>query len=155
MLKSFDMFEQMFPKLEVTVSEVNCFDKPIIFLDLFSKENIKNKRKTFNQLKFPNNVIDFMEFLQEYTTNESVYKLAKYKDKFKDERDYIDELLRNFVKHKKLDLKFCEKFIEYCNDGFIINGEDLKKQGFKDRAIENEKERIENLRFKSEYYKKK
>jgi tRNA nucleotidyltransferase/poly(A) polymerase len=153
MLESFDMFKQMFPDMKMTVNKVGTFDKAIIFLDLFWNNDIKEKTKTLNKLKFPTDLISEMLFLQDYTKNDSVYKLAKFKEKFKERRDYIDNLLRNFAIYKGLDTKFCERFLQYCNDGFIVDGKELEKQGFKGREIENEKERIENLRFKTEYMK--
>ena len=154
------MWEQMFPGLKVNDEVIVEFvSKPIVFLDLFWYENINSKRKVFNKLTFPTDLINDMQFLQDFGNKmieegfdlyiNSVYKLAKLKERF-----HIDNnLIYSFVKHKKLDLEFAKSFIKFCDDGFVISGLDLMQQGFKGAEIEREKERLEIERFKKEYFK--
>jgi len=160
LLTEYKMWNQMFPGLDINQHiHVDIVSKPIVFLDLFCYENINNKRKVFNKLTFPTDLINQMHFLQEYFNKmieegfdlyiNSVYKLALLKSRF-----HIDnDLLLNFVYHKDLDIKFAKSFIKYCDDGFVISGIDLMEQGFKGAEIEREKERLEVERFKKEYLK--
>ena len=160
LLTVYDMWEQMFPGLKVNDEVIVEFvSKPIVFLDLFWYENINSKRKVFNKLTFPTDLINDMQFLQDFGNKmieegfdlyiNSVYKLAKLKERF-----HIDNnLIYSFVKHKKLDLEFAKSFIKFCDDGFVISGLDLMQQGFKGAEIEREKERLEIERFKKEYFK--
>jgi hypothetical protein len=48
-------------------------------------------------------------------------------------------------------VKDIEPFLNYCRDGFEIDGNDLMKQGFKGIEIAKEKERLEILRYELYY----
>ncbi len=152
LLTEYDMWVQMFPGMKITTNiKIEYLSNAIIFLDLLWKENIKKSRKILNTLKFPTSLINEMEFLQEYYIEtyyiESIYRLAKLKDRY----HIDDELLIDFVDHKHLELKLSKSFIRYCNDGFEVDGNDLMVQGFKGKDIEDEKQRREIERFKNKY----
>ncbi len=159
LLTEYDMWEQMFPGLEITKRPDNItidfLDNAIIFFDLFDKVDFNKKRKYLvEKLKFKGELVNELHFLQEYKIQtyyiESVYKLAKLKNRYNIE----DDLLIDFVEHQKMFKPFCDSFLNYSNDGFIIDGNDLIEQGFKGGEIEKEKERLEIERFKQEFMSK-
>lgn len=151
LLTEYDMWKQMFPGMIVdTTIEVESLNNAIIFYGLFNKDDIAGKKKMMvRDLKFTIDLVNQLDFLETYKISklEDVYRLAKLKEKF-----HIDEqLIRDFVDEYGLNIKFMEAFLKYCNDGFIVDGNDLMAQGFKGKAIETEKERRELIRFKNEY----
>lgn len=156
LLNDFDMWEEMFPgvnlKTDISISEK--FDKSIIFADILQKENIKKKRKFLTEkLKFDRETINQVEFLLELlskiTYNENVYELAKLKNRF----HINDELIRDFGEDKHINPSFIEPFLKYCEAGFVVDGNELMKQGFKGREIEIEKIRRETERYKNDFLK--
>jgi tRNA nucleotidyltransferase/poly(A) polymerase len=164
LLSKYNMWEQMFPNTKITtdpdIIDVEVLDSSIIFFDLFHREDINKRRKHFIEtLKFKTDIVDEMHFFQEYwkTTYfggeekyNNVYRLALLKQRFSIDND----LLRRFMQHKDRRVpqkKFLESFIKYCDDGFVVDGRELMKQGFKGKEIGVEKERLENERFKNQY----
>lgn len=152
LLTEYDMWKQMFPGININNDiKVDIVSKSIVFLDLFWKENINSNRKLLNKLTFSNDLINEMNFLQDYAIDsyniENVYKLAKLKERFNIE----NKLIIDFSNHKKLNKKFTNSFIKYCDSGFVINGFDLMKNGFKGVEIEKEKQRLEVLRFMEDF----
>lgn len=159
MLTEFGMWEQMFPNMRTTSKiTITSLENAIILLDVFKTEIIKSQKGKLNQLKISNNTINQMVFLQEFvlSNNDSkdVYKLANLKERF-----HIDDLLLvDFTTHiniiygsETLSTTFTTAFLKYCNDGFVINGEQLILDGFKGFNIQVEKERLENERFQNNY----
>jgi len=146
LLNKYNMWEQMFPEMEINKNiDIEFIKNPIIFLDLFG--DIKPKIKKLKELKFPDKLIKEMLFLQEYLISDDVYNLAKLKKNY-----HIDDsLILDWSKHMNFDMKFTKSFIKYCNDGFIIDGLDLMEKGFKGAEIEKEKGRLENERFKNDF----
>ena len=146
LLNKYNMWEQMFPEMEINKNiDIEFIKNPIIFLDLFG--DIKPKIKKLKELKFPDKLIKEMLFLQEYLISDDVYNLVKLKKNY-----HIDDsLILYWSKHMNFDMKFTKSFIKYCNDGFIIDGLDLMEKGFKGAEIEKEKGRLENERFKNDF----
>lgn len=151
LLTEYNMWEQMFPKMEVSNPRID-FNKrelhnAIIFDNLFHNVNItKNRRYMIRTLKFKAELVNETEFLSlfsDFTNGDGdVYNLAKKKDSY----HIDDDLIRDFIPGK-----FTEAFIKFCNDGFVADGNILKEQGFKGKGIEDEKRRIETERFETEY----
>jgi tRNA nucleotidyltransferase/poly(A) polymerase len=160
LLTEYDMWEQMFPGLEITTNNIiiDYLENAIIFYDLFNKVDFNKRRKYLVEtLKFKGDLVNELHFLQEYHDSdlipETIYKLAKLRKRF----DISEGLIRDFVNHdgnKARQKKFMLAFFRYCDAGFIINGDDLIEQGFKGAEIEKEKERLEIERFKNEYMSK-
>jgi len=151
LLTEYDMWKQMFPGIKIdTTGEIEYLDNALIFFGLFNKDDIGGKRKMLVQnLKFPINLVNKLDFIESYmiSDQDDVYKLSKLKERYHIE----DELIRNLVDEYGLNKKFTEAFIKYCNDGFVVDGNELMELGFKGKAIEEEKERREISRFKNEY----
>jgi len=151
LLTKYNMWEQMFPGVKINPNVImSSLDPAMIFWDLLLGNDIPNIRKTLiKKLKFPNNLVDQIEFLDSFDLDiygggdnfDNVYKLAK-KKKAKHISD--DLLIAAFGSEVK-------PFLKYCEDGFVVDGNELSKQGFKLGEIETEKERLEIERFKNEY----
>ena len=155
LLTEYDMWGQMFTGVNITEDiNIDVLDNAIIFFDLFQGEDINKRRKFFIEtLKFDSKLMNELYFLQEFNkyTVDSVFKLAQLRNRF-----HISEgLIRDFVKHnngnRSAQKRFMRAFFKYCNDGFVISGEDLMRQGLKGRAVGEEKERLEIVRFKNKY----
>jgi tRNA nucleotidyltransferase/poly(A) polymerase len=155
LLFEYDMWEQMFPKLKITKQTVTTTNSVIIFSSLLWNNDIsKMKKYMVRELKFNSKLVNQIEFLvklgdeleissddYKYVDTQYIYKLAKMKVQY----DIDDYLIIDFLGDGY------SLFIDYCNDGFIINGNDLAAEGFKGREIEKEKERREIERFRSDY----
>ena len=105
---------------------------------------LKFNSKLVNQIEFLVKLGDELEISSDdykYVDTQYIYKLAKMKVQY----DIDDYLIIDFLGDGY------SLFIDYCNDGFIINGNDLAAEGFKGREIEKEKERREIERFRSDY----
>lgn len=160
LLFKYNMIEQMFPELKhVKKITVDILENSIIFLDLFAPEIIKSSKHKFNNLKFSNNLINEMIFLQEFSLNggeiDSVYNLALLKQKYNINNILIAqyvEHINNIFGKDSFDENFTSSFLKYCDDGFEVKGDDLIKKGFKGYQIQLEKERLENERFRNKYY---
>lgn len=160
LLFEYNMFEQMFPGLKhVKKITVDVLENSIIFIDLFAPEIIKTAKSKLNNLKFNNNLINQMIFLQEFSFNDNdidgVYNLALLKQKYNIDNiliaQYVEHINNTFGKDS-FDEKFTSSFLKYCDDGFEVKGDDLIKKGFKGYQIQLEKERLENERFRNKYY---
>ena len=160
LLTEFNMWEQMFPGMKITKKlTIDTLENAIIFSDIFSHEIIKSAKNKLNNLKFSNYLINQLIFLEEYNFNNGdkngVYQLALLKHKY-----HIDNILIvEFVNHinkmygsQSINDRFTKAFINYCDDGFVVKGDELMELGFKGPAIQREKERLENERFLNEYY---
>jgi len=150
LLTEYNMWSQMFPTMAIDTNvEVTIPINSIIFADLLKDNNITAKRRfMIRNLKFTSELVNEIEFLHFYEDvaydldGIGEYKLAKKKNAY----HIKDDLIRVFMPGK-----FTEAFIKYCADGFVVDGNDLKEQGLKGKAIEDEKQRIENERFETEY----
>jgi tRNA nucleotidyltransferase/poly(A) polymerase len=154
LLTEYNMWKQLFPNIKINTNiKIKFLSNAIIFFDLLN-EDVNSKRKYFTKvLKFDNNLLNEIIFLQKFNDNfkslENIYKLSNLKNRF----HINDNLILNFVdgKFNKNLIKITKSFLKYCEDGFIIDGNELKKKGFKLAEIEKEKEKLEVERFKNEY----
>jgi len=157
LLTEYDMWEQMFPKLKI--SPDGFTPKPIsaiLFAHLLRDNDIRKLRKyMISELKFSSKLVNQIEFLLKLEKEldlhwksfknidvSNVYGLAKMKNQYHIDDDLIYEFLGE---------EFYKPFVDYCNDGFVVNGNDLAAEGFKGIEIEIEKKRREIVRFKNEY----
>lgn len=149
LFSEYNMWDEVFPKLKIND---NISDKvyktnelSIIFTHLLMNNDIRKlKKHIVENLKISNKLYNNILFLWELENSDikdNVYKLAKLKNSL----HIPDNLIRLYGGDN------IEEFINYCNDGFVIDGLDLMKQGFKGREIEVEKERLEIERFKNDY----
>jgi len=159
MLFEYDMIPEMWTGLNFNDKmKVEFMDNAILFYDLFLPNTITSLCHSHHisglkKLKFPIDLIQQIEFLRNidwrWADMNSLYNLAKMKMRYKIE----DQLIIKLAKHiKYIPDRWINAFLDYCNDGFVIDGNDLMAKGFKGKAIELEKERLEIKRFKNEYY---
>lgn len=146
LLTEYNMWEQMFPKLNIDTNlKIRSLKNEIIFADLLKNNDIhKLKKYIVEGLKFPielYNNIYFLHELDKIKNPENAFYLANLKQRF----NIDDNLIREYY------VSDIEPFLKYCNDGFEIDGNDLMEQGFKGSEIAKEKERLENLRYKNNY----
>jgi len=131
LLSEFNMWVQMFPGMKINEKiKIDKLDNAIIFTNLFEGNDIRKLRKhIIETLKFPvelYNKILFLSELEKIENPNNVYYLANMKNRF----HISDDLIKDFYD------KDLTPFLNYCNDGFIIDGNDLMKQGFKGREIQ-------------------
>ena len=148
LLNDFNMWEQMFQDTKINQNiNVKSLNKAILLFNLFD-EDVAKKRKHFVQtLKFSDELINEISFLQKIITDltpDNVYKIAKIKKRF----HINDDMMLEFAKIHEMDLNLVKTFINFCLEGFKTDGNDLMAEGFKGEEIEKEKERLEVERFK-------
>jgi len=156
LLSEYDMWEQMFPKLKITPNNFKPTTiSSVLFANLLHDNDIRKLKKyMIRELKFSSNLVNEIEFLLKLEKEldlkiykgdcHYVYNLAKMKKQYHIDDNLIIEYLGDEY----------EPFIKYCNDGFVVNGNDLAAEGFKGFEIEKEKQRREIERFKNEYLNK-
>jgi len=155
LLSKFEMWKQMFGvnlKYNKNIN-VDVLNKSIIFYDLL-KNNIFNnnlKKELIFKLKFDSKTTNELLFINSFISIsiENIYNLTLLKNRFHITNDFIIELKN----HYKLNSKLVSSFIKYSDAGFVVNGEDLIKLGFKGNDISVEKQRLETERFVNVFLK--
>jgi hypothetical protein len=150
------MWEEMFGSLPVgsnfnTLIQVDVLRKSFIMFDLFDEVELNSKfrKKLIRTLKFDSNTVDEMFFIDNLIlfNEDNVFDLTKLRNRFHIDSDFILDT----IKHFNLDEKLIKSFITFSDIGFITDGNELLKQGFKGKEIEIEKRRLETERFISEF----
>ena len=156
LLSDFNMWEEMFGSLPAgsnfnTLIQVDVLRKSFIMFDLFDEVELNSKfrKKLIRTLKFDSNTVDEMFFIDNLIifNEDDVFDLTKLRNRFHIDSDFILDAIEHF----NLDEKLIKSFITFSDIGFITDGNELLKQGFKGKEIEIEKRRLETERFISEF----
>lgn len=111
LLEKYGMFEEMFPELDIDISNINTFNLIIIFTLLFRNNSIEKLRMKLRKYKFPNYIADTACFLLRLKDEiKDLNKIpALYKEKirfhvrnktiseFADLYDFNDDYLKAFL----------------------------------------------------------
>lgn len=145
LLQKYDMFEEMFPELNINIDNINTFNLKVIFALLFRDNNIENLRSKLRKYKFPNILADTACFLlrlrDELTNLNKIPALYKEKVRFHVDNETINE----FGNLYDLDEKYLEAFVKFQPR---IDANQLMKLGYKGPEIGAEVKRREIEEFK-------
>lgn len=145
LLQKYNMFEEMFPELNINIDNINTFNLTIIFALMFRDNNIEKLRNKLSKYKFSNKIADKACFL------------LRLKDMIKDINNIpklYKEKLRYFVDNNTI-LEFADLY--NFNDNYLkafikfnpkIDSSEVIKQGFKGSQISQEISRREIEEFK-------
>jgi tRNA nucleotidyltransferase (CCA-adding enzyme) len=150
LLDKYKMFKEMFLGIDVKYkNKYSYFNEFIILTDMFeNNEDVEKKMKKVNFSNKISSVVSYLiRFKKEFNDIDKIYKLMK--DKFR--YDILDDLLLEYAKDQKMNIKDVKKFIEYCNSE-RISGKDLIEKGFKGKEIGEEQKRMEIKKFKDMRY---
>lgn len=102
LLEDYNMFEEMFPELDINIDGINTFNLTIIFSLLFRDNDIEILRNKLSKYKFPNDIANtacFLLRLKEHIRDlDKIPALYKEKVRYHVDNDTIEEFadLYNF-----------------------------------------------------------
>ena len=152
LLTEFGMWNEMFTDLFFnTELKITSLRKSFIMFDLFSNIELtsKFKKKMIRTFKFKSDTIDEMIFIEKLINfnEEDVFDLTNSKDRFHIDNEFILDAIEKFNLNENL----IKSFIKFADFGLVIDGNDLMEKGFKGKAIQDEKKRLELERFRTEF----
>jgi len=152
LLIDFDLLEEMFGHFNFNTNiNITSINKSIIMSDLFSNIELTEKisKKLIRTFKFNTDTLKEMNFLQKLKNMniDDVYKMTKLRYATHISSDFILDASNYF----DLDELLIKAFVDFSDIGLIVDGNELMANGFKGRAIEVEKTRLEMERFKELY----
>jgi len=150
LLTEFGMWNEMFTDLFFnTELKITSLRKSFIMFDLFSNIELtsKFKKKMIRTFKFKSDTIDEMIFIEKLINfnEEDVFDLTNSKDRFHIDNEFILDAIEKFNLNENL----IKSFIKFADFGLVIDGNDLMEKGFKGKAIQDEKKRLELERFRT------
>jgi tRNA nucleotidyltransferase/poly(A) polymerase len=145
LLDKYGMFEEMFPNLDINISDINTFNIVIIFALLFRDNDIEKLRTKLSKYKFTSDIADPPCFLLRLRDNlENINKIpALYKEKVR--YHVTDGTIIEFAKLYDLDAKYIIAFLKF--EPVKVDVEELQKLGLNGAAIgvEVQKRNIEKF----------
>lgn len=151
LLKEYNMFDEMFPKLNVNVDNINTFDLRIIFAMLFRNNNISLLKKKLYEYKVPSKYADPACFL--LTLKRDLHDinniLALHKDKVR--YHVTEQTMQDFVDLCVFDWEYSS--FNYMFKAFLkfetsVDAYELMDRGFKGSELGAEIKRLEIENFK-------
>lgn len=151
LLKDYNMFDEMFPKLDVNVDNINTFDLRIIFAMLFRNNDISLLKKKLYEYKVPSKYADSACFLLTLKCNLHDINniLALHKDKVR--YHVTEQTMQDFVDLCIFDWEFSS--FNYMFKAFLkfetsVDAYELMDRGFKGAELGAEIKRLEIEKFK-------
>lgn len=145
LLKKYEMFEEMFPQLNVSTNNINTFNLKIIFALLFRNNDIDDLRDKFRKYQLPNNIADQSCFLlrlrDEIKNLDSIPSLYKEKKRIKINNQVIEE----FADLTNINDNYLQAFLKFEPR---IDANKIIKLGFKGSQIGEEIQKLEIEEFK-------
>lgn len=145
LLERYDMFEEMFPNLEIDINGINTFDLSIIFALLFRNNDIDKLRNKLRKYKFPNDIADTACFL--LRLRDYLHVLDKIPTLYKEKvRYHIDNRkIEEFADLYNFNDNYLQAFLKFRPR---IDANEIMRLGFKNAEIGNEVKRREIEEFK-------
>jgi tRNA nucleotidyltransferase/poly(A) polymerase len=145
LLDKYGMFDEMFPDLDINISDINTFNIVIIFALLFRDNDIEKLRSKLSKYKFPSDIADPPCFLLRLRDNlENIDKIpALYKEKV---RYHVTAgTILEFAKLYDLNFKYINAFLTF--EPVKTDVEELMKLGLKGAEIgaEMQKRNVEKF----------
>lgn len=146
LLYKYDMFEEMFPELQINIDNINSFNLIVIFALLFRNNNIDLLRSKLREYKFPGDVADPACFL--LRLKENLHNLDKISALYKEKkRFHVDnEIILEFANLYNFNDNYLRAFLKFNPK---IDSIEIMNQGFKGAEIGAEVKRKEIEEFKS------
>jgi tRNA nucleotidyltransferase/poly(A) polymerase len=145
LLEKYNMFEEMFPDLNININYINTFNLKLIFTLLFRDNEVKFLRDKLRKYKFPNRLSNNIYFLLLLKKNikdiDRIPFLYKEKIKYHIKNDIIEE----FANMLNFNDKYVQAFLKFEPK---INANDIMKLGFKGKDVGDEKKKREIEEFK-------
>lgn len=145
LLQRYDMFEEMFPELDINIDNIDTFNLKVIFAMLFRDNNIDELRSKLRKYKFPNILADTACFLLRLRDNIKNINLipALYKEKV---RFHVDnQTIEEFSNLYDINDNYLQAFLKFQPK---IDANQLMKLGYKGPQIGAEVKKLEIEEFK-------
>ena len=112
-LEKYNMFDEMFPDLDINITDIDTFNIIIIFSLLFRNNNIEKLRNKLSKYKFPSNIADPSCFLLRLRDNlENIDKIPLlHKEKVR--YHVTDGTIIEFAKLYDLNFKYLNAFLKF------------------------------------------
>ena len=145
LLDKYDMFEEMFPELDINTDGINTFNLSIIFALLFRDNEIELLRSKLRKYKFPNNIADTACFLLRLRDN--IENLDKIPLLYKEKNRYHvnNQTILEFGELYNFDENYLNAFLKFAPR---IDAAKIMTLGFKGPEISAEVKKREIAEFK-------
>ena len=145
LLDKYDMFEEMFPELDINTDGINTFNLSIIFALLFRDNEIELLRSKLRKYKFPNNIADTACFLLRLRDN--IENLDKIPLLYKEKNRYHvnNQTILEFGELYNFDENYLNAFLKFAPR---IDATKIMTLGFKGPEISAEVKKREIAEFK-------
>ena len=145
LLKEFDMFEEMFPKLDININNISTFNLSIIFALLFRNNDIDKLRSKLRKYKFSNPIADKACFL--LRLKNEIKNLNKIPFMYKEKvRYHVDnETILEFANLYNFNDNYLKAFLKFQPK---IDTAQIMKLGYKGAEISAEVQKREIEEFK-------
>jgi tRNA nucleotidyltransferase/poly(A) polymerase len=145
LLDEFELFDEMFPNLNININNINTFNLVIIYALLFRNNDISTLKIKLPEFKVPGKYWKpacFLLSLKRYVEDLDKLELL-YKEK--NRYDVDNKTISEFAKLINFNNKYLKAFLKYET---TINAEELKKLGFEKAELgaEIKKREIENFK---------
>ena len=145
LLQRYNMFEEMFPELDINIDNIDTFNLKVIFAMLFRDNNIDELRSKLRKYKFPNILADTACFLLRLRDNIKNINLIPglYKEKI---RFHVDnQTIEEFSNLYNINDNYLQAFLKFQPK---IDANQLMKLGYKGSQIGAEVKKREIEEFK-------
>jgi len=145
LLEEYNMFEEMFPGLDINIDNINTFNSSIIFALLFRDNEIERLRSKLRKYKFPNPIADTACFL--LRLRDHIKDLDKIPTLYKEKNRYhVDnETIEEFADLYDFNDNYLQAFLIFKPK---IDATEIMELGFKKEEIGREVKRKEIEEFK-------
>lgn len=145
LLNKYDMFEEMFPELNINITGIETFNLKLIFTLLFRDNEIKFLRDKLRKYKFPNTLANNIFFLLLLKKNIKDIERVPFLYKEKVRYHINNKTIEEFANMQNFNDNYLQAFLKFEPK---INANDIMKLGFKGKEIGEEKNRKEIEEFK-------
>lgn len=145
LLNEFDLFDEMFPKINIDIDNINTFNLVIIYALLFRNNDISTLKIKLPEYKIPGKYWKpacFLLSLKRYVEDlDKIEQLYKEKNRYGVDNNTISE----FAKLIKFNSKYLKAFLKYETS---VDAEELKRLGFEKAELgaEIKKREIESFK---------
>jgi len=145
LLEKYDMFDEMFPELDINIDNINTFNINIIFALLFRDNGIEILRNKLRKLKFPNSIANTACFL--LRLKKDIKNLNKISDLYKEKNRYhVDnDTILEFSDLYNFNDNYLKAFLKFSPK---IDVAEIIKSGLKGPEISAEVKKREIEEFK-------
>jgi tRNA nucleotidyltransferase/poly(A) polymerase len=145
LLDEYEMFDEMFPDLDIDIDNINTFNLSVIFALLFRNNDIEKLRNKLKNYRFSNAIADKACFLLRF--KKYIKDINKIPDLYTEKNRYhVDnQTILEFADLYDLNDNYLKAFLKFEP---VIDSDELMEKGFKHAKLGAEIKRLKIEQFK-------